>query len=191
MDMEDKTIPVIVVDDTAVKRRGVCEFVNEAPSLHLAGQAGSGAEATLLVEVASQREGSSNPTLAGWLVLSDLRLGRTNGVELGRALLDLAPICAWSFTRRSQVGLWLPRFYAGSIHVMARRAAQAGTSPAYMGTRSSPIWSQTILSLLPRQSLPGMLLLLTPRFWTIFYVNCVGAGSPRARRSARRWSRRA
>jgi DNA-binding NarL/FixJ family response regulator len=88
--MENRTIPVIVIDDTAVKRRGISEFVNEASSLHLAGQAGNEAEATVLVETACQREGG-NPTLANWLVLSDLRLGQTNGVELGRALLDIAP----------------------------------------------------------------------------------------------------
>ena len=90
IDMQDITIPVIVIDDTAVKRRGVCEFVSEASSLRLAGQAGNDAEATLLIETACRRE-SDNPTLARWLVLSDLRLGRTNGVELGRALLDIAP----------------------------------------------------------------------------------------------------
>ena len=88
--MQEPLIPVIVIDDTAVKRRGVCEFVAEAPSLHLAGQAGNAAEATLLVETVCRRE-SDNPTLANWLVLSDLRLGQTNGVELGRALLDIAP----------------------------------------------------------------------------------------------------
>jgi DNA-binding NarL/FixJ family response regulator len=88
--MEEKAIPVIVIDDTAVKRRGVCEFVNEAPSLRLVGQAGNDAEAMLLVETICRKE-SANPTLANWLVLSDLRLGRTNGVELGRALLDIAP----------------------------------------------------------------------------------------------------
>lgn len=88
--MDDKTIPVIVIDDTAVKRRGVCEFVSEAASLRLIGQASNDAEATLLIETACQRE-SANPTLANWLVLSDLRLGQTNGVELGRALLDIAP----------------------------------------------------------------------------------------------------
>src|SRR5437016_6113103 len=90
MSMEEKSIPVIVVDDTAVKRRGVCEFVDEAPSLSLAGQASNEAEAMLLIETACQRA-SENPVLANWLVLSDLRLGQTNGIELGRALLDIAP----------------------------------------------------------------------------------------------------
>ena len=88
--MQHIPIPVIVIDDTSVKRRGVCAFVTETPELHLAGQAGSAEEALLLVETACQRE-TENPTLAHWLVLSDLRLGHANGVELGRALLDLAP----------------------------------------------------------------------------------------------------
>ncbi len=88
--MNDKTIPIIVIDDTAVKRRGVCEFVNEVPGLYLAGQASSDAEAMLLVATISQHE-SDNPELANWLVLSDLRLGSSNGVELGRALLEIAP----------------------------------------------------------------------------------------------------
>jgi DNA-binding NarL/FixJ family response regulator len=88
--MQNAPIPVIVIDDTLVKRRGVCEFVEETSALRLEGQAANSAEATLLVEVASKRE-FDNPTLTNWLVLSDLRLGRENGVELGRALLDLAP----------------------------------------------------------------------------------------------------
>lgn len=88
--MEKTHIPVIVIDDTAVKRRGVCEFVNEAPLLRLAGHAGSDTEARQLIEATSRRE-TDNSTLANWLVLSDLRLGHTNGVELGRALLDIAP----------------------------------------------------------------------------------------------------
>jgi DNA-binding NarL/FixJ family response regulator len=88
--MQETLIPVIVIDDTPVKRRGVCECVNEATSLRMAGQAGDAAEATLLVETACKRE-TENPALANWLVLSDLRLGHFNGVELGRALLDIAP----------------------------------------------------------------------------------------------------
>jgi DNA-binding NarL/FixJ family response regulator len=83
-------LPVIVIDDTPVKRRGVCECVTEAALLHLDGQAGNAAEATLLIETLCLRE-KENPTLTNWLVLSDLRLGPTNGVELGRALLDIAP----------------------------------------------------------------------------------------------------
>jgi len=88
--MENVVIPVVVIDDTPVKRRGVCECVTEAALLRLDGQAGSAAEATLLIETLCQRE-KANPTLTNWFVLSDLRLGPTNGVELGRALLDIAP----------------------------------------------------------------------------------------------------
>jgi DNA-binding NarL/FixJ family response regulator len=88
--MEEKVISVIVIDDTLVKRRGVCECVIETPLFQLAGQAENAEEATLLVESARRRE-QENPTLAGWLVLSDLRLGTTNGVELGRSLLEIAP----------------------------------------------------------------------------------------------------
>ncbi|TMC86331.1 MAG: response regulator transcription factor [Chloroflexi bacterium] len=62
-------IPTIVIDDTAIKRRGVCEFVEETSLLRLSAQAGD----------------------ASWLVLSDLRLGNDNGVDLGRALLEIAP----------------------------------------------------------------------------------------------------
>ncbi len=88
--MEEKRIPVIVIDDTAVKLRGVCEFVREAAGLSLAGQASSASEARELLESLRQGEGVS-PTLTDWLLLSDLRLGTTNGVELGRALLESAP----------------------------------------------------------------------------------------------------
>jgi len=88
--MQEPIIPVIVIDDTPVKRRGVCDCVRETPSLSLAGQAGSAYEAAHLVEN-TVRSASGNPALADWLVLSDLRLGHTNGVELGRALLEIAP----------------------------------------------------------------------------------------------------
>lgn len=82
-------IPVIVIDDTPVKRRGVCEFVEETPGLLLRIQAGDALNAIRLVEVACAQE-RANPTLKDWLVLSDLRLKNDNGVELGRTLLDIA-----------------------------------------------------------------------------------------------------
>ena len=83
-----ENIPVIVIDDTLIKRRGVCEFVDETPHLRLRGQAGDAEGAIKLVEALSQEQGSD---MAGWLVLSDLRLGNENGIELGRTLLAMAP----------------------------------------------------------------------------------------------------
>jgi DNA-binding NarL/FixJ family response regulator len=87
--MEKARVPVIVIDDTPIKRRGVCAFVEETPRLELGGQAGTGAETIRLVEGVLAR--TRDTTLDGWLVLSDLRLGDENGIELGRALLELAP----------------------------------------------------------------------------------------------------
>lgn len=81
-------IPVIVIDDTPVKRRGVCEFVEETQHLSLRGQAGSAEGAIKLIEELSQEQESA---LANGLVLSDLRLGDGNGVELGRILLEMIP----------------------------------------------------------------------------------------------------
>lgn len=88
--MENTRISVIVIDDTPVKRRGVCEFVEETAFLRLCGQSEDASGAISLVEGLCQQQ-SENTSLAGWLVLSDLRLGSSNGVELGRALLDIAP----------------------------------------------------------------------------------------------------
>jgi len=88
--MLDTPIPTIVIDDTPVKRRGICDFVEETPQLRLLAQLGDAAGTIQLVEKISEEE-LQNPTLAGWLVLSDLRLGNDNGVELGRALLEVAP----------------------------------------------------------------------------------------------------
>ena len=84
-------VPVIVIDDTPVKLRGMCEFVTETPGLQL--RAGlSGADAALLqVERLCREQVAENLALAGWLVLSDLHLGTENGVRLGRALLEIAP----------------------------------------------------------------------------------------------------
>jgi DNA-binding NarL/FixJ family response regulator len=87
----DEQIPVIVIDDTPIKRRGVCEFVEETPRLALRGQADDVSGAMRLVETLIQQQQDKRAALSGWLVLSDLRLGSENGVELGRALLDLAP----------------------------------------------------------------------------------------------------
>src|SRR5437588_5624153 len=88
--MQDTSIPTIVIDDTPVKRRGVCDFVEETPQLHLHAQAADAASAMQLVEAAGD-EHDDNPELADWLILSDLRLGNENGIELGRTLLDIAP----------------------------------------------------------------------------------------------------
>ncbi len=88
--MINRQIPVIVIDDTPVKRRGVCEFVEETTLLQLSAQAGNTTSALALVEEISQEQ-KQNEALSGWLVFSDLRLGNSNGVELGRALLEMAP----------------------------------------------------------------------------------------------------
>jgi DNA-binding NarL/FixJ family response regulator len=90
MTTPDKPVPTLVVDDTPIKRRGVCEFVEETPRLSLLAQTGDVASTLRLVEEWSMEHGE-NPQLAGWLVLSDLRLGNGNGIELGRSLLELAP----------------------------------------------------------------------------------------------------
>lgn len=91
--MIETAIPVIVIDDTAVKRRGVCDFVEETPLLRLHAQTGDVASTLQLVEALSEEQGvqNQNAKLTGWLILSDLRLGSDNGVELGRLLLELAP----------------------------------------------------------------------------------------------------
>jgi hypothetical protein len=47
-------IPAIVIDDTTIKRRGVCEFVEETSLLRLYAQAGSASETLQLVERISE-----------------------------------------------------------------------------------------------------------------------------------------
>lgn len=89
--MTETIIPVIVIDDTPVKLRGVCEFVEETPRLRLAGKAGDANSTRLLVERLCNEQARENPTLEGWLALSDLHLGAENGVRLGRLLLEKAP----------------------------------------------------------------------------------------------------
>jgi DNA-binding NarL/FixJ family response regulator len=87
--INEPPIPVIVVDDTPIKRRGVCDFVEETTQLHLYAQAGAMADAIALVEGICQQQGE-NMQLQNWLILSDLHLGNENGIELGRALLEIA-----------------------------------------------------------------------------------------------------
>ena len=88
--MEEEQISVIVVDDTPIKRRGVCEFVEETPHFSLYAQVGDIDSAIRLIETLNQEQ-ARELHAQHWLVLSDLRLGNGNGVELGRILLDLAP----------------------------------------------------------------------------------------------------
>ena len=89
--MEDEPIPVLVIDDTPVKRRGLCEFIEETPQLKLFAQAGVTNSIISLIEALCTQKAGENSTLEGYLVLSDLRLGSANGIELGRSLLRLAP----------------------------------------------------------------------------------------------------
>lgn len=89
--MQDIPIPTIVIDDTPVKRRGLCEFVEETPQLHLYAQMGDTASTIHRIETLRREQAAHNPTLDGWLILSDLRLGTENGLELGRSLLEIAP----------------------------------------------------------------------------------------------------
>jgi len=89
--MNEEQISVIVVDDTPIKRRGVCEFVEETPHLSVYAQVGDIDSAIRLVETLSQEEQFKASQAPFWLILSDLRLGNGNGVELGRVLLDIAP----------------------------------------------------------------------------------------------------
>src|SRR6266851_285449 len=89
--MEDEAVPVIVIDDTPVKLRGVCEFVDETPQLRLYGQAGDTNSIIALIEELRMEQLGQNPRLEGYLVLSDLHLGPANGIGLGRSLLQLAP----------------------------------------------------------------------------------------------------
>ena len=89
--MEDVPIPVIVIDDTPVKRRGICEFVEETPQLELFAQAGDTDSIITLIEDLYMQKAGENPSLEGYLVLSDLHLGPANGIELGRSLLRIAP----------------------------------------------------------------------------------------------------
>lgn len=87
-------IPTVVIDDTPVKRRGVCEFVEETPPLRLYDQANDRQSAIQLVERyhAEHRELQAQQlSLPQMLVLSDLHLGNYNGIELGRSLLEIAP----------------------------------------------------------------------------------------------------
>ena len=89
--MEEEPIPVLVIDDTPVKLRGMSEFVEETPQLELFAQAGDTDSIITLIEDLYMQKAGENPSLEGYLVLSDLHLGSANGIELGRSLLRIAP----------------------------------------------------------------------------------------------------
>ena len=54
--MTETPIPTIIIDDTPVKRRGICDFVEETPLLHLRAQLGDAAGTIQLVEKISEEE---------------------------------------------------------------------------------------------------------------------------------------
>src|SRR5947208_3177526 len=62
--MMNELIPVIVIDDTPIKRHGVCDFIEETPRLQLRGQAENGTDTIRLVEEMSSQ--AQNPALTGW-----------------------------------------------------------------------------------------------------------------------------
>jgi hypothetical protein len=68
-------IPTIVIDDTPIKRRGVCEFVDETPQLHLYAQAGDAPTTIQIIEKITE-DYPQNPTLAGLIRLTENRAGK-------------------------------------------------------------------------------------------------------------------
>src|SRR2546421_9540643 len=82
--MTETPIPTIVIDDTPVKRRGICDFVEETPQLRLYAQLGDAAGTRQLGEK-NREEEIRKPTPPGGVVPSALRLGDTNCGELGAA----------------------------------------------------------------------------------------------------------
>lgn len=78
--MEAELIPVLVIDDTPVKRRGVCEFVEETPQLELFARAGEPEGSITLIENLCTQKAGDNPTMmishCEW-VISTLQENRT------------------------------------------------------------------------------------------------------------------
>src|SRR5438552_6165386 len=130
-------IPTIVIDDTAIKRRGVCEFVEETSLLRLYAQAGDASETLQLVEKISEQH-PHNKDLAAWLVLSDLRLGNDNGVDLGRALLEIAPGLLSSSTRKNPAGPLLLKSSAVNTPGVASLAAAVSARENSRGCTAMP-----------------------------------------------------
>jgi DNA-binding NarL/FixJ family response regulator len=73
-------IRTLIVDDHALFRRGLEIVLVTEPDIEVVGQAGDGAEAV-------QRAGESLPDV----VLMDVRMPRSSGIEACRAIKDVAP----------------------------------------------------------------------------------------------------
>ena len=74
------TIRVLLVDDHAVVREGTRQVLEHEPDLSVVGEAGSGAEAIRLVEA-----------LRPDIVLLDLALPDTSGIEVARQIREVQP----------------------------------------------------------------------------------------------------
>ena len=113
------------------------------------GAGGNAAGAIKLVEALTQ-EHSSN--LLNWLVLSDLRLGDGNGVEMGRTFLEASPDLRVVIYTQDPVGRWQPKSFAMSIRAVVPHVVRVVVPEKhldYMDMRSSKTWSQPILSISP------------------------------------------
>ncbi len=73
-------IRVLIADDHALFRRGLASVLDEEPDIDLVGQANDGAEAVT-------RAGEALPDV----VLMDIRMPKTSGIEAARAMKEAAP----------------------------------------------------------------------------------------------------
>jgi len=68
--MKTSNTRVLVVDDSAVCREMICDFINEAPGIEVAGSAQDGRDALAQIE-----------TLRPDVVTLDIQMPRMNGLE--------------------------------------------------------------------------------------------------------------
>src|SRR5262245_35493325 len=73
-------IRTMIVDDHALFRRGLEMVLDSEPDIELVGQASDGAEAV-------EKAGESLPDV----VLMDIRMPRSSGIEAARAMKEVAP----------------------------------------------------------------------------------------------------
>lgn len=79
--MKTSNTRVLVVDDSAVCREMICDFINEAPGIEVAGSAQDGRDALAQIE-----------TLRPDVVTLDIQMPRMNGLETLDAILSRNPL---------------------------------------------------------------------------------------------------
>lgn len=155
MSNEAQTLRIVLVDDHAVVRRGLADLLSSAPDLEVVGTASDGQEAQEVVRTARPD-----------VVVMDLQMPRTDGVEATRAIIgehdDVQVLVLTSFSDSDRI---LAALDAGAVGYLLK---DADPDDVIEGVRAvargeSPLHPKAARELLLARQRPADKPQLTPR----------------------------